>query len=169
MDLRTLSLIGTGSQIGAKLYGGLAAKKEGELDAKASLASGKMTAEQLNRNAETERAAAQRAGFEKQRETDRVISSQVAIAAASGAGASNPTILDLIEDTAGRGKYLKDIEIYGGEERARGLEDQAQVATYNAKVRADAAKRKGKNLYIGSILDSAATGFKGAYYAKGYQ
>jgi hypothetical protein len=136
--------IGTGLQVGGLLAQGAAAKESGVFEA-----------EQLKKKAAEERAAASRAAQEKRMDMNRVISRQVAVAAAGGAGTSNASIFDIIGDTAARGQYLFDTEIAGGESKASGWLDKAI-----------AAKSKGNNAFIGSIFDAGTTLAKGVHKAK---
>lgn len=130
MDAATLMMVGEGVKAGAKIAGGISAQQAGAFNAAG-----------LERQAAGERAAAQRAALERRTDTDRVISKQVATAAASGAG-GGPSLLDIIGDTAARGEYQAQSEMYAGESRARTLQDRAALA-----------KREGRNAFIGSIIE----------------
>jgi hypothetical protein len=85
-------------------------------------------ADQLEQKAKEERAASQRDALEKRKEAAFVQSRQQALAAASGGGASTdaPTIMKLMASTAGQGEYNAQAALYGGENRARGLMDEAK-------------------------------------------
>lgn len=123
-------MIGQGVQAGAKIGSGISAQRAGAYNAAG-----------LERQAADERAAAQRAALERRTDTDRVISKQVATAAASGAG-GGPSLLDIIGDTAARGEYQAQSETYAGESRARTLQDRAALA-----------KHEGRNALVGSIIE----------------
>ena len=178
-DPATMMIAGTIGQIGGTLYKGYAAKAEGKRAAQissynADLArqEGEFTGKQLDRAANEERVAAQRAAFEQQHKTKQVMSTIRANAAASGAGGiETPTVLDIMGDTIARGEYLEEVERYGGESRARGREDQAAAARAGGlnkammlELEGDMAKTRGRNAFTGSILESIGTGAKG-YYA----
>lgn len=138
METATLMMIGQGVQAGAQIGRGVSADR-----------AARYNAEDLERQAAGEVAAAQRAAFERRADMERVISKQVAGAAASGAG-FGPSLLDIIGDTAARGEYQAQSEMYGGESRARTLRDRAAIA-----------RTEGRNAMIGSILEgvgSFATG-----------
>lgn len=130
MDAGTMMLIGQGVQAGAKVAGGISAQRAGAYNAAG-----------LERQATDEVAAAQRAAMERRTDTERVISKQVAGAAASGAG-GGPSLLDIIGDTAQRGEYQAQSEMYGGESRARTLKDRAALA-----------RHEGRNAFVGSIIE----------------
>jgi hypothetical protein len=117
----------------------------------------------MNRQAENEQAqgkeelaASQREAQEKRREAQLANSRQIAIAAGSGAGVTNPTVVDIFEDTAERGEYLAQTELYGGKSRKAGYEDKAAASRF-----------KGKAARTGSIFDALATGLSGASKAFG--
>lgn len=64
------------------------------------------------------------------RSTDLLESTIRARAAASGGGATDPTVINLESGVAGRGEYNVLSELYSGEEKARGLENQAALNRY---------------------------------------
>jgi hypothetical protein len=138
MDAGTMMLIGTGIQAGAGVGKGMAAQNAGNYNAG-----------MLERAAADERASAQRQAQERRRQTDLVISKQVAGAAASGAG-FGPSLLDIIGDTAQRGEYMAQSEMYSGEARARNLIDRSKIARY-----------EGDQAFTGSILEGLGTAAMG--------
>lgn len=107
-------------------------------------------AQMRDKKAAEERAASQRTSIEKRREGELAMSRGKAIAAASGAGVVNPSILDIYSETAQRSEYNAQTELYGGESRARGEMDQAALA-----------RAKGKAAMKGSILEGIGQGFSG--------
>lgn len=70
-------------------------------------------------------AAAQRTSLEHQRQAGLAQSRLQAVAAASGAGATDPGVLSLGGNIAGRGEYQSLMDMYTGENRAAGLNDAA--------------------------------------------
>ena len=121
----TLGTLATAASVGGTVLSGLAAAQQGKA----------MEAE-AKRQATEERAIASRRGEERRMDTARVISRQKAVAASSGAGVTNPTILDIIGDTAQRGSFLERTET---DTRAR---------------------RAGQSAFAGSILEGIGTGAK---------
>jgi hypothetical protein len=113
------ALAAIGSVIGAlgSVVQGIAANNAAQFEA-----------DQLEQKAKEERAASQRDALEKRKEAAFVQSRQQALAAASGGGASTdaPTIMKLMASTAGQGEYNAQAALYGGENRARGLMDEAK-------------------------------------------
>lgn len=119
-------------------------------------------AKQLRQNAGQEIAASQRAAQEERRQAGLVASRQIALAAASGAGASDPTIVQMIARTAREGSYRASVALYGGEERARqlrmaaaGKDYEGAAAIEGAEVQASAYKTAG----VGELLKGGGSLF----------
>jgi hypothetical protein len=139
-DPGDLSALATGVKVGGQLLAGTAAKKAGEV---------------ANQNAQTEAAqevaAGQKRGFERDATTRRVIGEQIANAAGSGSAVASPTILDIVGETAQRGKYLEESENASAATRANAIRYAGEVA-----------KRQGQNAFTGSILQGLGTSLTGA-------
>jgi hypothetical protein len=58
---------------------------------------------------------------EEERQADLVASRALAVAAASGGGVSDPTVVNIIARTKGEGAYRANVALYEGAERARQL------------------------------------------------
>lgn len=117
-------------------------------------------AKQEDMAANESRAAAQRAALEKQREGVLLGSKLQARAAAQGGGADDPTIVTLGEDIAGRSEYAALTDIYKGENRARGLEDQAIGDRYTGQslvAEGEAKQRASKLSALGTIIGAAGS------------
>lgn len=134
-----VGLLGTGLQVVSQIQAG-----------KAQEAALEFEAQQREAAAKEERAAGQREALEKRRQYERVSGRQRAVAAASGAGVTNASVLDIFEETASRSRYEEGVARYGGESRARGQLDKAA-----------AARMKGKAARQGGILGGIATGLSG--------
>lgn len=134
-----LSLIGTGLTVAGTVGSGIAAKQQG-----------KAAAESLKRQGTEEQAIASREAEDRRRDVGLVLSKQKNVAAASGAGVLNPTILDIMGDTAQRGDYYARSATSAGENRAAGLMDQAAAARF-----------KGDSAFSGSILEGIGKGVGG--------
>lgn len=76
-------------------------------------------AKQLDAEAGQSQAASQRSAEDVERNVALVNSAALARAAASGAGASDPTVLKIISRTAQEGAYRRDVALYEGEAQAR--------------------------------------------------
>lgn len=93
-------------------------------------ASADFQAEQLRQNAGQVQASSQRQAFEADRQTQYANSKALAMAAASGGGASDPTVVNLIARNAGEGAYQKAIALYGGDDKARLMGMQADAKEF---------------------------------------
>lgn len=131
------------------LMGGNAAAAAGKSQQQA----GYFKAAQEEQAAQESRAAAQRVALDKGRQSRLLQSTLQARAAASGGGADDPGIINLAEGIAGRGEYESLLEMYKGENRGRGLEDQA----IGSRLTADAAKAEGDAKKSASFLSAAGT------------
>lgn len=143
---------------------------EGEATAAAAKAGGKDAARvatwqaaQLRQNAGQERAAAQREAIEERRRARLVMSRARALAGASGAGVSDPTITGILADLGTEGEMNAQTALWEGEEAARGLEAQAAGAEYEGALaksagafRARSARRAGMFNAVGSLLDGGS-------------
>jgi hypothetical protein len=107
-------------------------------------------AAQLRQNANAAEAASQRTAFDIDRQTQFITSRALAVAAGSGGGASDPTVVNLIARDAGEGAYQKQLALYGGRDRARLDQEQADAKVY-----------EGKNTFANS-LEVGAAGYAGA-------
>lgn len=76
---------------------------------------------QLDQNAGQAIAASQRDGADVARMARLAESRTLALAAASGGGASSPTVMNIIADLAGEGAYRKSVALYAGEDKARSM------------------------------------------------
>lgn len=131
------SVAGIGSTI-AGMGGTMAAGKAGKIGAaiqgQAAQQAAEYRATQLRQQAQEARAGAQRMALETRRKGGLVQSTLRARAAASGAGATDQTVLGLTGDLAARTEYQSLLEMYNGENKARGLEDAAEAALYQGKI-----------------------------------
>lgn len=139
---------GVVSSIGT-ILGGNAAEDAGRAQQQAAY----FRAAQEEQAANESRAAAQRSALEQRRQTGLAQSALQARAAASGGGADDPTIQNLAGDIAARGEYQSLLEMYKGENRARGLEDEAT----GSRLSGDAALAEGKAKKKTSFLSAAGT------------
>lgn len=154
ITMTVMAAVGTAVSAAGTLAGGAAAADAG----RARQASEEYQAKQYEQNALTARAEAQRQSFEKQRQTSLLQSTLQARAAAGGGSASDPGIVKLGEEIASRGEYESLMEMFKGENRARGLEDQATAS----RMTGEAALAEGKAKQKASYLSAAGTLIGGA-------
>lgn len=119
-------------------------------------------AAQMEDQANAERAASQRAYLEEKRQARYVSSRAQAVAAASGAGVSDPTVANIISGIEGEGEYRALSRLYQGDVTAQGLQYGAQVRRKEGR----AAKTAGY-LSAASTVLSGASSLYGKYGAGG--
>ena len=145
MQMVPLILMGTGTILSA--YGdyqqGKALKQLG--DYKAS---------QYEAKATQERAKGQHSAEKQRRATKLALSRGQALAASSGAGATDPTVTGLMADLAGEGELNAQYEIYKGEENARMALMGADVSRYEG----EQAYQAGKTGAFSTVLTGAGMG-----------
>lgn len=90
-------------------------------------------AAQMNQQAGQERAVSQRQSIEQRRQAGLANSRVTAVAGASGAGVTDPTVLNIEGDNAATGEYNALTALYQGEEKARGLEMGATSKVYEGQ------------------------------------
>lgn len=66
-------------------------------------------------------AASQRTALEERRQADLAASRALAVAASSGGGVSDPTVVELLSRTQGEGHYRARVALYEGEARSRAM------------------------------------------------
>jgi hypothetical protein len=168
-----LSIAGLAASVGGTLmsatagadYGHLASQQAamGEYQQKVA----ERRAQQLEIEAGQERATSQREASEERRQVRFAQSRAQAVAAASGAGALDPSTLDVIGDLEGEAEYRALTRLYEGENRARGLDYGAKlersagkVGQYEAHERAYATRLAGQASGVRQ-LNTVLSGFSG--------
>lgn len=125
-------------------------------------------AEQYDQNAIQAVAAAQRVSLAKEHESKLLQSRALAVAAASGGGASDPTVMNLIARIAGEGAYREAIDLYQGEDKSRQLNLAAAGKRYEGAIARAGGEAKQSAYEVsasGSLLTGAGTLF--TKYGKG--
>lgn len=112
-------------------------------------------------NAGQRDAAAQRTAAEERRKARFAQSRALAVAAASGAGAGDPTVVDIISDLNAEGTYRGMLALYQGEDEARQLRQSAATKRYSGQI----AERAGQTNAVASILKGGSALF--AKYSPG--
>lgn len=129
----TLSNWGQGFGAFATLLYGIQSKRAAEF-----------AAAQLRSNAGQAQAASQRQAYEVDKATQLATSRALAVAAASGGGASDPTVVGMMANLAAEGSYQKEIALYSGDEQARSM-----------RAKADTVEYEGDQTMVNSALTSA--------------
>ena len=110
-------------------------------------------AEQMEQVAGQSIAASQRDAAEEKRRADLVASRALALAAASGGGASDPTIVRIIANLKGEGSYRSAVALYRGEEQARRYRMGAKAKRFEGAMAEDSGL---KEQYAHEIAGTAA-------------
>lgn len=132
-------LIGAGIGAAGTIFQGVRANESAQMEAK-----------QLKRQGEEELAVAQREANVKRREARIANSRNLAVAASSGAGASDPTVTQIMADTDAQGVYNALTEMY------KGFQGRNE-----ARMQAGVRKQEGRSALSGSLIDAAGTIFSG--------
>lgn len=103
------------------------------LGAKAESKALRGEAVQLEAQAGQDRASSQRSAIENRRQSRLLQSRALALAAASGGGASDPTVVNILSRLEGEGEYRALVSLYEGEEAARSKLMQAAARRKEAK------------------------------------
>jgi len=157
----SLNMIGTGLSIAGHLSAGSAARAAGRAQRQAA----EYTAQQLEASKGQQRAAAQRASIDEIRKSMALQSRALAVAAASGGGALDPTVLALISGVSAEGQLAAETQIYNGDERARQLQEHANAVRYEGLNREAAGEIASRNELLkigGTILSGVSKDWYGA-------
>ncbi len=144
------TILSAGSQVArGQSYRTAGARRKAMLD---------FEAEQLDREAEQASGVGMRAAADEVRKARLVSSSALAKAAASGAGASDPTVMGIISRTVGEGAYRASVAMYEGEAQARLDRLRASAARYEGALSVSDAESAAQqsNLAAGASLLSGA-------------
>ena len=119
-------------QLAAIQAGGTALSAYGKYrGGKSAKARAKFEAKQMEANANKAISVSQREAQEIDREGRIQASRALAVAAASGGGASDPTVMNIMGDLAGGTDYLKSVALYEGKERASDLRLSGASSMYS--------------------------------------
>lgn len=157
--MMALTAAGAATSAAGTIMGGNAAAEAGRMGQVAQ----QFKAQQLNQQAVQSRAVAQRQALETGLKTTYALSELQAKAGSSGGGASDPGVISLTGQVAGRGKYLALADMYEGENRARGLEAEAEGAEFTGNaLRIEGEEKRSASRYAaaGTILGGAGSMFK---------
>lgn len=151
------STLGTIITVGSTLLSAVSSIQEGNAANKAA----KFEATQLETKAKNERATSQLAAQEQRRQANLVTSRARAIGAASGVDpGAGVTDLQNEANIAGEGEYRALAELYSGENRARGYQDQAKARLFEGKSYKQAGKMQAASTILGKFGSSIYDRFK---------
>ena len=131
-------------------------------------AASEFQAEQYTVNAGQQLAASQREALEERRQANLVQSRAIALAAASGAGATDPSVAYLVGRIKGEGALRAANALYAGEDRARVLRMSAAAKKYEGLTAEEAGELNAQDaIYVGEDqarllrMTAAAERYKG--------
>lgn len=139
----------TATQVGGTLLNAMGSIADG--NAKDKLA--RYQAKQMRVNAGQQVAEGTVAAQEEKRKSALIASRAIAVAAASGAGALDPTVVKILQGIAGEGRLNAGMEMYNANENARGMLDNANATRYSGKV----AKKEGQRAAVKSVLSGVSS------------
>lgn len=156
---RSLNTADTIINAAGQIIGGLSHAQFGQQAQQAA----QFQAEQLRQNAGQAQAGAQRAAYDIDRQSQYVASAALASAAASGGGASDPTVINLIAKNAGEFAYRKAVALYQGAAQARAMNLSVDAKEYEGEsVRSNSDRvaqseyfKAGTSLLQGTARDSS--------------
>ncbi len=154
LDPSILNAVATGIQAGSRVNTGQQQIEYGETLRQAA----QFEADQLREQSGDAIAAAQRRAWSEERQARYVASETLARAAASGGGASDPTVVNLIAKQAEEGAYRAQVALYDGNARARQLQRQALAREYEGASRKASAEGAGRASMLGAGA-TLVTGF----------
>ena len=128
------SVGGTIAGMGSAMAAGKAGKIGAALQGQAAMQSAEYRAKQLEQQAQEARASQQRMALETRRKGDLLQSTLRTRAAAGGGSATDNTVMNLAGQIEARTEYESLLEMYKGENAARGMEDAAKAARYQGQV-----------------------------------
>ena len=121
------------ANVGMSIYGGKKAKKAAREAAARNKVAKEFEAQQLEQQAGQSIAISQRAASRERRNAQVIASRALALAAASGGGASDSSVNNLLADINNEGAYRASIALYQGEENARRLRLSAAGKRYEGE------------------------------------
>lgn len=99
-------------------------------------------------------ASSQRQANEQRRQAQIAESRTVALAAAGGGSASDPTVQNIVGNIAGEGEYRALTALYQGEESARNLQTTANIKDYEGEQAQQAGQYKALNTVFSNVGSS---------------
>lgn len=162
-DMSTLGWV-KGAGVLLQVFGMLGSSRAARQAGERARAAAEFAAAQLDQQSVQAVAVAQRQAAEDARQSRLATSRALAVAAASGAGVSDPTIVRLLARGEAEGAYRAQVSLYEGEARARQLRMEAAAARYSG----ESAAAEGRSRATGLALGGLGTGLRGAasLYAK---
>lgn len=131
---------------------------KGEIDAgKSADRAARYRARQLEQNAGQAVAAATVDAQEEERKSALIASRAIAVAAASGAGTLDPTVVRILQGIKAEGALASATQMYNGYEEARGMREGAKATRFEGKAYKRAGKTKGLSTLLSGLKEVSNT------------
>lgn len=165
----SLAMIGPALSIGGTLLSmrgqqqaGEAAARQAQVAAQNERTMANFEAKQADYLANQSQAVAQKEAAEQRRIAVLVASKTLAYAAASGASASDPSVVDILSGIYAEGAYRSALALYEGEEQARSYKVAAAARRASGQSAASAALFEGASTQRASQMSMFSTLLSGA-------
>jgi hypothetical protein len=148
--MRSFNSLDTGVQAAGALTKGLSYYQYGTLQSQAA----QFQSGQLRQQAGQVQAASQRTAWDADQSAKYIASDALAKAAASGGGASDPTVMSTIARIKAEGSYRQQLALYGGNQGARALNLQADAKDFEGTIQQQQSNNAGSAsiMQVGSSL-----------------
>jgi hypothetical protein len=150
---------------GATAYSAHSSKQMADAEAEAGEQKARIESIWAKRRADEETASAQRGAGEELRKAELAKGVLTARAGASGSGASDPTVMDLMGDIDKEGAYNAAQVTAAGQQKVAGIDYQSSLDRWTADTSARVKRYGGKATLIGGLLSAggqAAGGYANA-------
>lgn len=134
-----------------------ASTKQAQQEAKNEMIAAEYEARQAEYQGNLSKALSQKEAYEQRRVAVLLASKSLAQAAASGAGASDPDVVNILGNIYAEGAYRSALAMYEGEEQARSYAVVAQARRLGGKSAASAALTEGANTARASQMSMFST------------
>lgn len=131
--------------------------KAGADSAKAQKADAKFQEQQLQVAGNNAMATGERAATEERKQAGLAQSRAVALAAAGGGGASDPTVMNILGNLAGAGEYNALSQLYNAQSEATGDQNQSNALKAGVSATASATQTAGMLQGIGTAFNGGSS------------
>lgn len=160
--LLLLGLAGSAVSGAGSIIGGIEANRAAQFEARQGQILAQWEANQLEQQAKQDEFAAAVRAREKRHESALVQSQLQARAASSGAGSTNPTILNLLGDIASRGEFLAQTEKAAGAMDAASRRHQGAATILGSRMQADILRLRGRSAQTSGLISGIGSAVGGA-------
>lgn len=157
-----ISIFSSLQQSKAQKQQGQVADKSAQQAAANEMVMAEFEAKQADYLANQAIAVSHREAYEQRKVASQLASKALAIAAGSGASASDQSVVNMISEIYAEGAYRSALALYEGEEASRSYTIQAQARRTSGKSAGAALRAEGKSVAEASRISSFSTLLSGA-------